>query len=133
MIPAEFQPRMEVAKIRRMGLEESWESTPARRYVHLACECLTYKPGWSFDVYSGALRVRTELPDPYSPLDTTAVTNHCFTIFEDEITSIGRALRFIFEAVSGVERHEVREMFKYQGRQVHPPPHGCRTFAEMYG
>lgn len=79
----------------------------------------TYRPGWTFSIENGDLRVRAEVIDANNqsqaiPLTFARSIPRC--VYQ-EFDWVG----WLYEQVLAMERHEAQEFFKIDGRQVYDP------------
>lgn len=89
---------------------------------------LNYKPGWTFrwQAHAGpylTLVIEVRTWDSDNPADPTLIS-HNFTAPPLHNLNEDEQLRWIFERILDVERHEAREFFRYHQQRPFPPEHG---------
>jgi hypothetical protein len=92
--------------------------------AHLAR--LSYKPGWSFEVYEGRwegphIAIRTEVPDTYNPGETVVLDVHSMLPPMRDRAALEEWLAW---RLGRLEVHEMREFLKRDGRVIFDP-HGA--------
>ncbi len=84
---------------------------------------LTYKPGWTFEVYQGRweghhIVIRTEVPDTYKPGETCVLDVHSFL---HPVETVEELERWLMHRIVRLEIHEAREFFKRDNRVLFNP------------
>lgn len=80
----------------------------------------TYKPGWWFRVERGALSIKAEVPDASDHGRTITLT------FQKHLPPVQHMHHFdwqgwLFHTILEMERHEVQEFFRVDGRTPYDP------------
>lgn len=86
-------------------------------------ERLTYKPGWTLDVYDGRWEgqhvvIRTEVPDTYSADQSVTLDVHSMLPPMRDTTALEE---WIAWRLQRLEIHEMREFFKRDGHPIFDP------------
>lgn len=84
---------------------------------------LSYKPGWSFEVYDGRwegqhIAIRGEVEDSYRPGEKTVLDVHSML---PPMTGTGALEAWLIWRLCRLEVHEAREFFKRDGRVLFDP------------
>lgn len=95
--------------------------TVAEMAAHL--ERLTYRPGWTFEVYEGRyegphLVIRADVPNAYQPDQTTMLDIHSML---PPMRDVGQFEEWLLWRLQRIEVHEACEWFRRDGRPVVDP------------
>jgi hypothetical protein len=100
-----FPPEVNIRELER----------PLRNLLHN----FTYRPGWKFSVEDGFLRIDAQV------IDANKQTETCPLISVQQIPPQLRQdfdwTRWLFNVILDLERHEVQEFFRIDGRPVYEP------------
>lgn len=86
-------------------------------------ERISYKPGWTFEVYDGEwegrhLTISCEVPDAFAAGRTTTLRVECFL---HPMGSLEAFERWLAWRLARIEVHEMREFLKRDGEVIFPP------------
>ncbi len=86
---------------------------------------LSYKPGWSFEVYQGKwegahIVINTEIDDSYNPGEMVVLDIHS-RLPRVAMQNTDTLEDWLAERLAVIEVHEMREFFKRDGKPVFNP------------
>lgn len=84
---------------------------------------VTYKPGWSFEAYTGRweynhIIIRTEVPDAETPENTVTLDIHSML---PPMSDTHQFDQWLMWRLARIEIHEMREFYKIEGKVVDSP------------